>query len=404
MKKCLTLLMLLLLAAAPALAEELTIVIATDLHYLSPALTDNGSFFTSLVEEADGKTMLYSDPLCEAFTEQIIARRPDCLILSGDLTFNGEKQSHADLAAKLRRIEAAGIPVLVMPGNHDLSVLSYAYHGEGYSYTEGTSQQDFRSIYADMGFEDALVRDPASLSYIWALSPQWRILMLDANTPGAEGTVREETLRWALVQLMNARDAGARVIAVSHQNLHAHSPLFSSGFVITNHEALAALYDAWPVALNLSGHMHLQHSITDAATPEVVTSALAVHPSQYGVITLGSGITYATERVNVSAWAHSQGLTDPNLTDFAGYAERFFKQTALRQAAAALAGHPDADRLAAWFADLNVCYFSGRMDQADLTAPEADAWLQQPGFLAGYVSSILAEKPLDHTRLTLPAD
>ena len=41
------------------------------------------------------------------------------LILSGDLSFNGEKTSHEELAGKLFKLQEQGIPVLVLPGNHD---------------------------------------------------------------------------------------------------------------------------------------------------------------------------------------------------------------------------------------------------------------------------------------------
>ena len=83
----------------PALSEQkdLTLVLATDLHYISPELTDNGPYFTRMFENADGKVMTKIEPLTEAFVEEMIAMKPDALILSGDLTFNGAKQSHEDL-------------------------------------------------------------------------------------------------------------------------------------------------------------------------------------------------------------------------------------------------------------------------------------------------------------------
>ena len=37
----------------------MTIYIASDIHYISPELTDNGSSFTDLMESADGKAMQY---------------------------------------------------------------------------------------------------------------------------------------------------------------------------------------------------------------------------------------------------------------------------------------------------------------------------------------------------------
>ena len=38
--------------------------------------------------------------ITDAFIEEVIKRQLDGLILSGDLTFNGEKKSHGELAMK----------------------------------------------------------------------------------------------------------------------------------------------------------------------------------------------------------------------------------------------------------------------------------------------------------------
>lgn len=403
MRKLLILLMLLCLTALPAPAEELSVIIATDLHYLSPALTDNGPFFTDLVNSADGKVMLQIDPLCEAFTEQVIAREPDCLILSGDLTFNGEKRSHLDLAAKLARIEAAGIPVLVIPGNHDLNAAAHAFHGAGCTSTESITPEEFRRIYAAFGYDDAISCDPTSLSFIWQLAPGWRVLMLDVNTPLYPGRAAPGTLVWAEAQLIRARKAGDHVIAVSHQNLLPHSALFTSGYVIANADELRTLYADADVVCHFSGHMHMQH-IAAADMPEVVTSALSVAPCQYGLITLGDALSYRTEAVDVSAWAARHGRTAPELTSFAAHAEGFFLATARAQALAQLANDPEAEALAAWFAQLNACYFSGRMDLADRSGAHAQRWRERNVFFSLYIASILQETPADHTRFVLPVD
>ena len=74
--------------------EKMTIYIASDVHYISPELTDNGPYFTSLIKSADGKAMQYIEEITDAFIDQMIISNPDAVILSGDLTFNGAKESH----------------------------------------------------------------------------------------------------------------------------------------------------------------------------------------------------------------------------------------------------------------------------------------------------------------------
>lgn len=204
--------------------EPMTIAIAADLHALAPELTDSGAYFTSVVAHADGKVTQYSEELTEAFLEQILADAPDALILPGDLTLNGERLSHAHLAEKLRRLRDAGISVLVIPGNHDLeNPTAAAFRGAGFAPVESVTAADFAEIYASCGFADALARDDASLSYVAALSPGLRVLMLDVNTAEAPGAVTDATLAWAERQLEDAARGGAGVLAVSHQNLLQHN-------------------------------------------------------------------------------------------------------------------------------------------------------------------------------------
>lgn len=407
MKKLILLLLPLLLLPCAVLGAQdapLHIITATDLHYLASSLTDNGPFFTQMIERGDGKVMACIEELTDAFLSQVIASAPDALILSGDLTFNGERESHEALAEKLTRVEAAGIPVLVIPGNHDLNSRSAArFEGDGYTRVESISEPEFAALYGAFGFDEALARDSASLSYVVRLSDSLRVLMVDTNTEDAPNCVTEETLAWIARQLKDAQQAGCRVLAVSHQNLLDHSSLLSAGFTIDNADALRALYASSPVIANLSGHLHIQHTgKSDEGIWDIATSSLAVSPNQYGTVMLGSGrLTYRTEPVDVCAWASAQGFSDPRLTDFAGYSERFFKDNARRQACAAIIEDEDPEQLADAFAELNAAYFAGRLDQCPVSEVLVNRCQKQSFFLARYVASMAQEEPRSHCELTI---
>ena len=408
MKGILLLMLLLLLAPSAALGGErdaLTVIVATDLHYLAPELTDHGPFFEQLISRSDGKVMAYSEELVEAFVSQVIDRQPDALILSGDLTFNGERASHEALARKLARVTEAGVPVLVIPGNHDLNSRSAVrFAGEGYERVDGVTAEDFSALYAAFGYDAARSRDRASLSYIAEPAQGLRVLMVDVNGVSRQGKVEARTLEWVEEQLAQAERDGCRVIAVSHQNLIDHSSLISEGFTIVNAGALLARYADAPVLCNLSGHIHMQHmGRSGSGLWDVATSSLAVSPNQYGVLTLTqSGLTYRTEVVDVSAWAAAQGLDDPNLLDFAAYSAAFFQSTSHQQALAAIFQDDNPEQLADYFAALNAAYFAGRMDSFAPDAQLAERWQQQPSFFARYIESIEQEPPRNHCALTLP--
>ena len=410
MKAILLLLALSLLMPLTALSETadpVTLFVATDLHYLAPALTDHGPCFERSITLGDGKVMAYSEELVEAFVTQVIDRHPDALILSGDLSFNGERASHEALAGKHARVEAAGIPVLVIPGNHDLnSRNAVRFVAESYERVDSVTAEDFRAIYQPFGYDGALSRDSSSLSYVAGVSEDLRILMVDVNTSDLPGAAGPQTLAWIEEQLAQARQDGCRVIAVSHQNLINHSDLLTSGFNIVNANVLRMRYADAPVLCNLSGHIHMQHmSVTNAGIWDIATSSLAVAPNQYGVLTVSErGLSYRTEMVEVSAWAASKGLSDPNLLDFSDYSEDFFKTNARRQALAVIAQDECPEQLADFFANINAAYFAGRMDTFALDTQLLARWQQQPVRLAQFIDSIVQESPRNHCVLTLTLD
>lgn len=188
-----TVLLLVLLAVAGVIwhgSRGTKILLATDLHYLSPELNDHGACFEKTILNGDGKALAYIDELTDAFVEQVIREKPAALILSGDLTLNGEKQSHLDLAQKLRRVTEADIPVLVIPGNHDLnSGYAVRFTGKTYEPVENLKPAQFDEVYAEFGYNGASARDEESLSYVYPLSDELRVLMVDVNTLGSEGVL-----------------------------------------------------------------------------------------------------------------------------------------------------------------------------------------------------------------------
>lgn len=79
------------------------IILMTDIHYLAQSLTDRGDMFQSMVEHGDGKLTNYVWEITDAALEEIKLLSPDALIISGDLSLQGEKKSHEELAKSWMR-------------------------------------------------------------------------------------------------------------------------------------------------------------------------------------------------------------------------------------------------------------------------------------------------------------
>lgn len=389
------------LPAETSSETPVSIVVATDLHYLSADLTDNGVFFRQLIENCDGKAMQYIEAITDAFAGEVIISHPDVLVLSGDLTFNGASVSHKDLAAKLGRIQDSGTQVLVIPGNHDMNNPNAAsFVGTRYELVPSIDEKEFRTRYLEFGYSQALFYDTASLSYFYAVRSDLWMLMLDVNS-NQENIVPEETLRWIKDCLQTAEEAGVKVIAVSHQNLLAHNSLFTYGYQIENAEALSEIYSEYGVLCNLSGHMHLQH-ILEHTTREIVTSALSLSPHQYGYIQYdGKAMNYSTKELDISAWARDRGIDDPVLLDFSSYSRNFAEETARRQVWEEYAGigltEEEKTTLADTFAVINTEYFSGNRPNMDELSEGIALWKGQGNsFRSLYVQSILEESVKNH--------
>lgn len=376
--------------------EPVTLAVAADPHFIAPTLTDNGESFTQVITSADGKVMRYSAELMEAFFSQIAAEKPDCLILAGDLTFNGARESHKAFAAYCARLEAAGVPVLVLPGNHDLSCPQAArFHGSDFDYVESLDAEGFRALYGPYGYDEALSADEHSLSYVCALRPGLRLLLIDSNTDSQYDTIPAASFDWIESQLQAAAAAGDRVVSVTHQTVLQQNPRYFNGFVITNRERLQSLYRKYHVAVNLSGHMHVQHWKRGAGLTEIVTGALSIQPCQFGVLRLtGDGGYYEMRRTDVSAWARAQGRTEPELLDFENYAMTFFRDHNILR----VPELPEDLAEALW--SLHSAYYSGRMDQVQITAGQLRALKKQDSFIGSYVESLAPDIGVDFTHIS----
>lgn len=406
MALCLALVLLLSgCAGAGKHGGELELITATDLHYLAPALTDRGEFFTQMLAAADGKVTYYCEELVEAFLAEVKAQKPDALILTGDLSFNGAVESHKALAEKLAAVEAAGVPVYVLPGNHDVyNHYAARFLGDSYYLVEPATAADFAEIYASFGFDEAIARDEDSISYVAQLGEKTRLLMLDTNTLEKPCGLSKDTLAWVERQLAEAQAQGQRVIAAGHQNLYRHT-VFNFGYVISQNEALAALLRQAGVEVFLSGHLHTQHIMTLEGLTEIAGSSLAVTPCQYGVLRLEKGAyRYETRSADVGAWARNRGLEDETLLGFADYAREYFDQCTRskigQQTDFAGFSQEQKEAMLDYACLVNRAYFSGDLREAALADPDGSLqqlWDDSGTRMGAYFATFRDELGLDYT-------
>ena len=377
-------------------------VIASDLHYIAPELTDGGPGYQQILKNGDSKFMPYVEEITDAFLDEVLADPPDVVLLTGDLTFNGAEISHRRLAGKLQRLEDAGIPVLVLPGNHDVYNENAAlYRGGSFERVPFADSESFAGIYRDFGPGEALSADSDSLSYVWQLNEQVWIMMLDENTAHDFCGLSDRTFGWIEAQLQKAREEGRFVLVAGHQNVFQHS-IFRGGYVIQGAQRLQELLRRYGVPLCLSGHLHTQHVQSEDGLTEIATSALCSYPCQYAVLTAEDGrLRYGTRRLDLAAWAERNGRPDAVFQDFAGAAGVYMDAHFTPAGMAPLVDDPVLwAEMLAYLQALNRAYFSGDLREIAALDPDgrlAGLWAEENGMTAWYLRSVLDEEGNDHT-------
>ena len=348
--------------------EPLEIWVWADIHYLASSLHDDGTVFRQLVEQGDGKVPEYSEAIADEFIRLCLERHPDAVVIPGDLTYNGERISLQELSEKLKTLQDSGIPVLVIPGNHDL-MYPYArsYFGSNARKTPAISPEDFRKDCGAFGWEQAVARDSDSFSYVYALTDDVELMFLDANTPAAPGSVPDSTLAWAKKQLAWAKEDSKTVITVTHQSLLAQNKFMTKGFIISNHSNVESLLRKYGVTLNLSAHIHIQHTVTEDGLTDIATGCASVAPLRYGILNIG---------MDRSQWEYIPG----HLEILQQEATDRFTTCMTRQIADTLTGRDipeeDFDYMVEFMMDLNRAYFAGEITDSDV-----DAVRQTEGYL-----------------------
>lgn len=384
--------------------EPISIIVASDVHYLSPDY--RGDYFKEPSALFDGKLIHYSSEYFDAFLSEVIEKHPDILIISGDITLNGSIKSHEEVTLKLKNVQDSGIPVLVIPGNHDLHITAGDYSPAEPISVASTDAATFTNMYEFFGPMQALSRDTDSFSYIYEVNPYLRILMIDTNT-SEKGFVADGTLQWIEEELKNAKFAGTDVIAVTHQNLHIHSELLYFSYQLYNADKLLALFEKYDVDLNLSGHIHIQSAVTDSTIPEIAVGSLGICKTPYGEILYdGKRIQYSTTYTDVAGYASNHGFTDVNLLDFSNYSTYYFKEVGKLQNYASFEGTNLTDTekalLANTFSEINTYYFLGESYDASLFSDGIELWRTQEGdFTLKYIESMLKESENDNQNVII---
>lgn len=322
-------------AKEPAPPSGLEIAVISDTHLYDAELGVTGAAFEAYLE-SDRKMIAESEQIVDEALKRIGESDAEVVLIAGDLTKDGEAQNHRLLAGKLSALEAKGKRIFIINGNHDISnPLAVRFNENGtVERVETVDRADFREIYRDFGYGEAVASDKSSLSYAVDLNEDYRLIAIDSckynddklnPMQWTEGELKGSTMSWIKEQLAQAIKDGKRPIGMMHHGLVPHvaiQPQFFPEYLIDNYDSVAReLADA---GLNLvfTGHFHSQDvSVlkTEAGSDvyDVETGSLLTAPVPIRYVTLsGSEVSYTSQIID-----SVKGLEDKG--DFQTFAREF---------------------------------------------------------------------------------
>ena len=248
------------------------------------------------------------------------------VLLCGDLTHYGNETQHRYFASLLRGFEEeSGIPVYVVPGNHD--------------YYETTPAR-FRDYYADFGYTEALAADDVTASYTADLPGGYRLIAVDSNDPGKDGDGLDERLfSWIGAQADSAAADGKTPLVMMHHPLLEPIPyasLLMKDFIVRDHETVAERFAGWGFSYVFTGHEHGNNITSFTGSDgrvvyDILTTSLNSYPTEFRMADLTEQeMTITMERLESLDPAYiPPGYNDAQraaiMEDYTAYSLGFFK-------------------------------------------------------------------------------
>jgi len=280
--------------------KNFKIGIITDPHIIAKELGSEGEAFEEYLAN-DRKLLFYSEEIALKSAELLSESDCDIVIVCGDLTKDGELLSHQKFASILRSIEKSGKKVYVTPGNHDINnPKATRFIDNRTAPTEMVNPYEFRKIYEEFGFSEAISTDRDSLSYVVEPVEWLRIISMDScdydeniekNSPETSGRFKHSTINWIEEQIKQGREKGQIVIGMMHHGIVEHfsvQDLIFSEYIVKGWEILSDNFADLGMHMVFTGHFHAQDitkriSENGNSIYDVQTGSLVTYPVPYRI-------------------------------------------------------------------------------------------------------------------------
>ena len=298
--------------------------LVTDTHYFEPSLGCSGEAYEDYMKN-EMYCLAESSEIVKA-TFRVIAedKETDTIIIPGDLSKDGEKESHKSFVKELQKLKDAGKKVFVITAGHDYNENPRGYDDSGFVPVEGTTLDELYDLYYEFGYSDALSVDRQTLSYVAEIADGIRMLAFNCDsTNETKGLIDERLQSWAKEQIDKAKEENCFIFAICHYPIIPSVPVFDlvGDAHVKNWRQVASFLADNGVNLALTGHMHIQ-SINEFCSEkgnkfvDICTSCLVGSPAKYRKISIEDSETVKVETVPVPEFrAETNGLSTQRFFD-----------------------------------------------------------------------------------------
>lgn len=334
--------------------SEIKIAVLSDMHYYPVNFVSDCEDYKTYVG-GDPKMLEESGSIADAALQMVREDNPDILLVSGDLTKDGEIQGHRDLAAKFQELEDdTDTEVFVINGNHDLYNYTDActFENGKKESAETTTPDEFKEIYRNFGYDGnwdaqyftnpnaASGEQAGGLSYSVDLG-KFTIVAIDSGmySPDAHtgydtnehvtaGRVDEDLMPWVVEQTKNAEAEGDTVIGLMHHGLVPHftgEENILSEYVVENWRDVASQFADAGMRYIFTGHMHANdmaqftsnagNTITDLETGSLSSW---MSPVRTVTLTKGAALDDGTQRTHETFSVSSESVKAISFKDHTG--------------------------------------------------------------------------------------
>jgi 3',5'-cyclic AMP phosphodiesterase CpdA len=233
---------------APDSISSLKVMTIANPSVLAPSLIGSANADYQSLTEASPSLITESNGIFLKKLSEVKAAAPDVLLINGNLTYQGEKESHMLVASELSALKTEltktkpNFRILLTPGASDINnSLAKDYSEATTKDATVTTRDDFYSLYKDVAYDDATeafytegTDYAGSLAYSITVGDSYTFIVFDDANYSSQtdssgkaissyaGVLGAKQLNWAGNKASAARKKGQAVIGLANHSVISH--------------------------------------------------------------------------------------------------------------------------------------------------------------------------------------